>query len=153
MCNPARPKHQLLGVYSPDLIQPYAETAVRLGHKHSIVVHGAGLDEVAIHGKTEVAEIRDGQIEYYHLTPYDFGFEPQPLESLRGGEPEENAKMLTALLQGNGKPEHAQAVAMNTALLMKLFGYENLKHNAENVLAVLASGKAFETLNYLKEIN
>ncbi|MEE6074848.1 anthranilate phosphoribosyltransferase [Avibacterium paragallinarum] len=152
LCNPARPKHQLLGVYSPDLIQPYAETAVRLGHKHSIVVHGAGLDEVAIHGKTEVAEIRDGKIERYSLSPYDFGFEPQPLESLRGGEPEENAKMLTALLQGNGKPEHAQAVAMNTALLMKLFGYEDLKHNAEKVLDVLATGKAFETLVALRAV-
>ncbi len=116
------------------------------------MVHGAGLDEVAIHGKTEVAEIRNGQIEYYHLTPYDFGFEPQPLESLRGGEPEENAKMLTALLQSKGKAEHAQAVAMNTALLMKLFGYEDLKHNAENVLDVLATGKAFETLVALRAV-
>lgn len=149
LINPAKPKRQLLGVYSPDLLRPYAETCARLGHQHSIVVHGCGLDEVAIHGQTQVAEIRDGKIDYYSLSPYDFGFEPQPLETLRGGEPAENAKILTALLQGKGKKEHAQAVAMNTALLMKLFGYEDLKQNAQQVLDRLANGKAFETLKKL----
>lgn len=151
LINPAKPKRQLLGVYSPDLLRPYAETCARLGHQHSIVVHGCGLDEVAIHGQTQVAELRDGKIDYYSLSPYDFGFEPQPLETLRGGEPAENAKILTALLQGKGKKEHAQAVAMNTALLMKLFGYEDLKQNAEQVLDRLANGKAFETLEKLTQ--
>ncbi|MDU8924844.1 anthranilate phosphoribosyltransferase [Pasteurellaceae bacterium LIM206] len=147
LINPANPKRQLLGVYSPDLLKPYAETNARLNHEHSIIVHGCGLDEVAIHGKTQVAELRDGKIEYYDLSPWDFGFQPQPLETLRGGEPEENAKILTALLQGKGKKEHAQAVAMNTALLMKLFGYEDLKQNAQQVLDQLADGKPFETLS------
>mgnify|MGYP003584490388 FL=1 len=151
LINPAKPKRQLLGVYSPDLLQPYAETKARLGSEHCIVVHGCGLDEVAVHGKTQIAEMRDGKIEYYQLSPKDFGFEPKPLESLRGGEPHENAKILTALLQGKGKAEHNQAVAMNTALLMKLFGYENLKENAQQVLAILASGKPFETLTRLTQ--
>ncbi|TCP95386.1 anthranilate phosphoribosyltransferase [Cricetibacter osteomyelitidis] len=149
LINPAKPKRQLLGVYSPDLIKPYAETVVNLEHKHTIVVHGCGLDEVAVHGKTDVAEIINGKIERYTLSPSDFGFEPKPLESLRGGEPQENARIITALLQGRGKAEHAQAVAMNTALLMKLFGKEDLKKNAQQVLEVLASGKPFETLQKL----
>ncbi|PJG86399.1 anthranilate phosphoribosyltransferase [Conservatibacter flavescens] len=151
LINPADPKRQLHGVYTPDLLKPYAETNKRLGHGHSIIVHGCGLDEVAIHGTTQVAELRDGIIEYYSLSPKDFGFEPKPLESLRGGEPLENAQIITALLQGKGKAEHAQAVAMNTALLMKLFGFENLKHNAQQVLDTLASGKPFETLVKLTE--
>lgn len=149
LCNPARPKRQLLGVYSAALIQPYAETVARLGHKHSIVVHGAGLDEVAIHGKTEVAEIRDGKIERYTLSAYDFGFQPQPLDTLRGGDPTENAAILTALLQGRGKAEHVQAVAMNTALLLKLFGHDDLKYNAERIADLIATGKAFDTLRKL----
>lgn len=149
LINPANPKRQLLGVYRSELLKPYVETNARLRHEHSIVVHGCGLDEVAIHGKTEVAELRDGKIEYYTLSPKDFGFEAKPLESLRGGEPQENAKILTALLQGKGKAEHNQAVAMNTALLMKLFGYEDLKQNAQQVLEQLASGKAFTTLERL----
>ena len=149
LINPARPTYHLLGVYAPELVKTYAETAVALEHQHSFVVHGSGLDEVALHGETQVAEIKNGKIEYFTLTPEDFGLKTQSLESLRGGEPQENAQMLTALLQGKGKTEHANAVAANTALLLKLFGHDDLKQNVQNVLAHLASGKAFETLQKL----
>ena len=149
LINPARPTYHLLGVYAPELVKTYAETAVALGHQHSFVVHGSGLDEVALHGETQVAEIKNGKIEYFTLTPEDFGLKTQSLESLRGGEPQENAQMLTALLQDKGKAEHANAVAANTALLLKLFGHDDLKQNVQNVLAHLASGKAFETLQKL----
>ena len=149
LINPARPTYHLLGVYAPELVKTYAETAVALEHQHSFVVHGSGLDEVALHGETQVAEIKSGKIEYFTLTPEDFGLKTQSLESLRGGEPQENAQMLTALLQGKGKAEHANAVATNTALLLKLFGHDDLKQNVQNVLAHLASGKAFETLQKL----
>ncbi len=149
LINPARPKRQLLGVYSPELIDIYAKTVAQLGHEHTIIVHGSGLDEVAIHGATEVAEVRNGEIERYTLTPQDFGFQVKPLETLRGGEPTENAQMITALLQGKGKAEHNQAVAMNTALLLKLFGQEDIKQNAQRVLDVIAQGKPFETLQKL----
>ena len=149
LINPARPTYHLLGVYAPELVKTYAETAVALEHQHSFVVHGSGLDEVALHGETQVAEIKNGKIEYFTLTPEDFGLKAQSLESLRGGEPQENAKMLTALLQGKGKAEHANAVAANTALLLKLFGHEDLKQNVQNVLVHLASGKTFETLQKL----
>ena len=149
LINPARPTYHLLGVYAPELVKTYAETAVALEHQHSFVVHGSGLDEVALHGETQVAEIKNGKIEYFTLTPEDFGLKAQSLESLRGGEPQENAQMITALLQGKGKAEHANAVAANTALLLKLFGHDDLKQNVQNVLAHLASGKAFETLQKL----
>ena len=149
LINPARPTYHLLGVYAPELVKTYAETAVALEHQHSFVVHGSGLDEVALHGETQMAEIKNGKIEYFTLTPEDFGLKTQSLESLRGGEPQENAQMLTALLQGKGKSEHANAVAANTALLLKLFGHDDLKQNVQNVLTHLASGKAFETLQKL----
>lgn len=149
LINPARPTYHLLGVYAPELLKTYAETSVALEHQHSFVVHGSGLDEVALHGETQVAEIKSGKIEYITLTPEDFGLKAQPLESLRGGEPQENAQMLTSLLQGKGKTEHANAVAANTALLLKLFGHNDLKQNVQNVLTHLASGKAFETLQKL----
>ena len=149
LINPAKPKHQLLGVYSPKLIEVYAKTVAQLGHEHTIIVHGSGLDEVAIHGATDVAEVRNGEIERYTLTPQDFGFQVKPLESLRGGEPTENAQMITGLLQGKGKTEHNQAVAMNTALLLKLFGQEDIKDNAQRALDVIAQGKPFETLQKL----
>lgn len=151
LINPARPNYSLLGVYAPELVKTYAETAVALCHEHTFVVHGSGLDEVALHAETQVAEVKNGKIDYFTLMPEDFGLKAQPLESLLGGEPQENAQMLTALLQGKGKPEHANAVAANTALLLKLFGHYDLKQNTQNVLETLASGKAFETLQKLTQ--
>lgn len=151
LVNPARPKHQLLGVYSPDLLKPYIETVKMLGHDHTVVVYGSGLDEVAIHGETQVAELENGEIRYYTLTPEEFGVARHPIEALRGGEPTENAEKIKALLQGKGEAAHIDAVAVNVALLMKLFGKADLKANATAVKAVLAGGKAFETLQKLSQ--
>lgn len=149
LVNPARPPHQLLGVYSPSLIQPYAETVKRLGHQHSLVVHGSGLDEVAVHGETQVAEIKQGHIEYFTLTPEDFGVARHSLDALKGGEPHQNAEKILALLQGKGEKAHIDAVAVNVAMLMRLFGEADLKQNVQRVQAVLTSGKAFATLQKL----
>ena len=151
LINPAKPKHQLLGVYDEKLLQPYAETALTLGHQHSIVVHGAGLDEVALHAETQVAEIYQGKIERYTLTAEDFGLKPQPLDAIRGGEPEQNAQYIRALLQGKGEPSHVNAVAANTALLLRLFGYQDLKQTTQQVLAQIASGNAYKTLEKLSQ--
>ena len=87
--------------------------------------------------KTQVAEIKNGKIDYFTLTPEDFGLKTQSLESLRGGEPQENAQYLTALLQGKGKgkAEHANAVAANVALLLKLFGHDDLKENVQKCVS------------------
>lgn len=149
LVNPARAKRQLLGVYSPEVLEIYAQTVKALNHEHTVVVYGAGLDEVAVHGETQVAEIENGQIHYYTVTPEDFGVQRHSLESLRGGEPAENATKITALLQGKGEPAHIDAVAVNVAMLMKTFGESDLKANVAKVKAVLASGKAFETLQKL----
>lgn len=151
LINPAKPKHQLLGVYDEKLLQPYAETALTLGHQHSIVVHGAGLDEVALHAETQVAEIYQGKIERYTLTAEDFGLKPQPLDAIRGGEPEQNAQYIRALLQGKGEPAHVNVVAANTALLLRLFGYQDLKQTTQQVLEQIASGNAYKTLEKLSQ--
>lgn len=151
LINPAKPKHQLLGVYDEKLLQPYAETALTLGHQHSIVVHGAGLDEVALHAETQVAEIYQGKIERYTLTAEDFGLKPQPLDAIRGGEPEQNAQYIRALLQGKGEQAHVNAVAANTALLLRLFGYQDLKQTTQQVLEQIASGNAYKTLEKLSQ--
>lgn len=153
LINPAHAKRQLLGVYSPELVKVYAETVKTLGCEHTIVVHGSGLDEVAIHGETQVAEIQNGQIEYYTLTPEDFGVPLYSLDDLKGGEPAENAEKITAILQGKGEIAHIDAVAVNVALLMKLFGKSDLKANVAEIKTTLASGKVFETLSKLSQYN
>ncbi len=124
-------------------------------HEHSLVVHGVGadgavVDEVALHGVTEVAEIKNSKISHYQLTPTDFGFTEQPLSVLEGGTPQENAQAIINLLKGEGNIYHAQAVAINVAMTLKLFGYDDLKQSANMVMEHLASGQAMETLEKLR---
>ncbi|MEG9487198.1 anthranilate phosphoribosyltransferase [Mannheimia indoligenes] len=153
LINPAHAKRQLLGVYSPELVKVYAETVKTLGCEHTIVVHGSGLDEVAVHGETLVAEIQNGQIDYYTLSSEDFGVPRYSLDDLKGGEPAENAEKITSILKGKGEAAHIDAVAVNVALLMKLFGKSDLKANVAEIKTTLASGKVFETLSKLSQYN
>lgn len=91
-----------MGVYSQELVKPIAQTMLKMGMKRAAVVHGSGLDEVAIHGETTVAEIKDGKIHEYTLTPADFGLQTHPLEAIKGGDPQENRAIITHLLTGKG---------------------------------------------------
>jgi anthranilate synthase/phosphoribosyltransferase len=149
LINPSRPKRILLGVYHPDLIKPIAETLKMLNYRHAYVVHGAGMDEVAIHGETQVAEVKDGQIGYFTLTPDDFGLPTFTLKDIEGGTPEQNRDMLIAILQGHGKPAHESAIAANVAMLMSLFGDSDLKQNAQRAIEMMHSGKAYLLLQQL----
>lgn len=149
LINPARPPLALIGVYSPELVLPIAETLRVLGYQRAAVVHGGGMDEVALHAPTEVAELNQGEISRYQLTPADFGLQPQPAEALLGGSPEENRDILARLLQGKGEHAHESAVAANVALLLKLFGQENLRDNTQQALAEIRSGAAYERVSAL----
>ncbi len=149
LINPARPPLALIGVYSPELVLPIAQTLKVLGYQRAAVVHGGGMDEVAIHAPTQVAELNNGNIETYELAPEDFGLSRYPLSSLQGGAPEENRDILARLLQGKGEPAHAAAVAANVALLLKLYGQENLRHNAQQALEMIHSGQAFDRVTAL----
>ncbi|MCW8347038.1 anthranilate phosphoribosyltransferase [Vibrio sp. ZSDZ65] len=149
LINPARPNIELMGVYDAKLVRPIAETMLQMGMKRAAVVHGSGLDEVAIHGDTLVAEIKDGVITEYTLTPEDFGVNRHPLEAIKGGEPEENRAIITNMLTGKGTEAQLGAVAVNVALLMKLFGFEDLKANAQQAIDAMNSGKAYELVKQL----
>ncbi|WP_028025203.1 anthranilate phosphoribosyltransferase [Enterovibrio calviensis] len=149
LINPAKPTLELMGVYDKALVRPIAETIKTLGLKRAAVVHGSGLDEVAIHGETTVAEIKDGVITEYTLTPEDFGVNTHPLKSIEGGTPEENREIITQILQGKGTEAQQSAVAVNVALLLRLFGQEDLKANTQKALDVMSSGKPFELVQQL----
>ncbi|CAO96648.1 Anthranilate phosphoribosyltransferase [Erwinia tasmaniensis Et1/99] len=151
LINPARPPLAVIGVYSPQLVLPIAETLKMLGYQRAAVVHGGGMDEVALHSATQVAELRDGEITRYQLTPDDFGLSSHPQEALAGGSPEENRDILTRLLQGKGQLAHEEAVAANVALLLKMFGHEDLRDNAQRALATIRSGKAWQHVAALAE--
>lgn len=151
LINPARPPLALIGVYSHQLISPIAQTLNTLGYLRAAVVHGGGMDEVALHAPTQVAELCEGKIDYYTLNAADFGLSSQPAEALCGGSPEENREILARLLQGKGELAHEAAVAANVALLLKLFGYENLRDNAHRALDEIRSGSPYARVMALAE--
>lgn len=151
LINPARPNIELMGVYDPDLIQPIAQTMLKMGMKRAAVVHGSGLDEVAIHGPTLVAEIQDQTVTEYLLTPEDFGLKTYPLSAIQGGTPEENRQLIENLLTGKGTEAQMAAVAVNVALLLRLFGREDLKANAQQAIDIMKSGQAFQRVRQLAQ--
>ena len=149
LINPAHPPLALIGVYSPELVLPIAETLRVLGYQRAAVVHSGGMDEVSLHAPTVVAELSNGEIKSYQLTAADFGLTPYHQEQLAGGTPEENRDILTRLLQGKGEAAHEAAVAANVAMLMRLHGHEDLKANAQQVIDVLHSGAAYDRVTAL----
>lgn len=149
MINPAHPPLALIGVYSPELVLPIAETLRVLGYQRAAVVHSGGMDEVSLHAPTLVAELHNGEIKNYQLDAADFGLTPYHQEQLAGGTPEENRDILTRLLQGKGEPAHEAAVAANVAMLMRLHGEEDLQVNAQKVIDVLRSGAAYDRVTAL----
>jgi len=101
LTNPAHASAQGVGVYSHSLVEKLAEALSMLGLKRAFVVHGAdGLDEITITGPTRVAEVRDGQVHTYEVTPEEFGFERAPIEAISGGDATENASYIRGILTG-----------------------------------------------------
>jgi len=100
LTNPAGAEAQVVGVYDPDLVPVLAEALARLDVERAMVVHGDGLDEIAIHGETTVAEVDGDSITEYTLTPEDIGLETRPIEAVAGGSPEANAEDLRGIVAG-----------------------------------------------------
>ncbi|MDN4501177.1 anthranilate phosphoribosyltransferase [Alteromonadaceae bacterium BrNp21-10] len=154
LVNPARPTHMMIGVYHADLLMPFAKTLDLLGYKNAVVVHGSGLDEVALHGPTEIVSLHNGDMQVQSVTPADFGLHEYPLSAIEGGEPEQNKQMIEAVLSGQGAEAHKAAVAANVSLLLKLNGkVETLKQGTELAMATIESGNALNTITQAAEIS
>lgn len=152
LINPARPDFELMGVYAPELLAPLAKVHQQLGMKRVMVVYGSGLDEVALHGSTQVAELHHDKITEYTLTPADFGVEHYPIESIFGGSPEENKDIIEQILQGKGTPAQQTAVAINVSALLVLNGKaENFKQGTTMAMQSMQSGKPLLLLQQLAE--
>jgi anthranilate phosphoribosyltransferase len=117
LANPARPPVQLMGVYDPKLVAPLAETLGLLGCRAALVVHGAGHDELVLHGSSTVARWKDGELDTFMLTPERAGLPAAPSDAVLGGDPEENARWLQDVLSGGATPAQANAVAFNAGAL------------------------------------
>jgi anthranilate phosphoribosyltransferase len=150
--NPARPKVQLLGVADPRLLRPVAETLRALGAERALVVHGSGLDEIALHGFTQAILLADGEFEELEITPEQAGLRRQSVEQIAGGSPLENARRLTRLLSGNGREADESVVALNAgALLMTAGKAPDLRAGVVMALDAIRSGKPSEVLQAFVE--
>ncbi|HZF76042.1 MAG TPA: anthranilate phosphoribosyltransferase, partial [Acetobacteraceae bacterium] len=104
LANPARVRRQMTGAFAAAWLRPMAETLARLGTEQAWLVHGQGLDELALSGPSQVVALEGGSLREFTVTPEEAGLRPAPPEALRGGDPAENAAALTALLQGTHGP-------------------------------------------------
>lgn len=152
LLNPTAPDFQLLGVYDAKLCKVMAQALNQLGVKRAWVVHGAGCDEIALHGETQVCEVRDGELYEFSLTAADFGLTTQPLSALKGGDPSHNAAASLAILNGTAPQAHQAAIAANVAAMLKICGRgEDLAANCQQVLALLKTNAAMRPLQLLQE--
>jgi len=152
LINPSRPDFIVLGVYSLELVEPIAQVLKALGMKRAMVVHGSGLDEVALHGDTYVCELNLGEISQYTLNPEMLGVPRADLKELEGGLPEQNAEFTRAILQGQGQRAHTHAVAINAGCALYISGVcDTIQAGTKLALATLASGKAFTLLEQLAD--
>jgi anthranilate phosphoribosyltransferase len=145
--NPARPPVQLLGVADPKMLRRIAQTLAAMGVREALVVHGSGLDEVALHGATRALRLSGGEIDEFEITPEDAGIERAPLRVVTGGDVAENAERLKALLEGRGTGAEEDIVILNTAALLHTAGLATtLREGATLARDALASGGAAKVL-------
>jgi len=119
LLNPLKPTGQVIGVNNPTLIETFAKVLNQLGTRRAITLHGRErLDEAGLGDKTDLAVLSNGQIQLLELDPQELGITSAPISTIKGGEVEENAKILKNVLQGKGTQQQQDVVALNAALAL-----------------------------------
>ena len=154
LTNPGSPKMQLLGVYDEYLVEPLAQVLINLGVKRGMVVYGKDkLDEISLSAPTAVCEFKDGWFKTYTIAPEDFGFERCTKDDLKGGTPQDNAKITREIL-GGAKGHKRNAVLMNAGAALYIGGKaDSLNDGIALAAEIIDSGKALETLSKLIEVS
>ncbi|MCF6306112.1 MAG: anthranilate phosphoribosyltransferase [Rhodobacteraceae bacterium] len=153
LSNPAGVKRQLTGAYSRDLIVPMAEVLRELGSEAAWLVHGGdGTDELSIAGHSYVAQLKDGEISEFEITPEDAGLPVHPFSAILGGSPETNGLAFRALLAGE-KSAYRDAVLLNAAAALLISEkVSNLPDGAEMAAQSIDSGAALKCIQILAKI-
>ena len=150
--NPARPPVQLLGVADPRMLRRIASTLDALGVRQALVVHGGGVDEVALHAETRALRLTDGVVEDVEITPEDAGLARAPLSVVTGGDAAENAARLRDLLDGGGSGPERDIVALNAGALLMTAGIAATLRDGVGLAAdTLATGNAGRVLDQFIE--
>lgn len=146
LTNPASAPAQLLGVFSPTLVEPLAHALGKLGSTRAYLVHGAdGLDEVSLSAETHVAELCDGKVRTYTVKPEDFGFERAEPAALEGGTPQQNAATIRAVLAGEQGPSR-DVIVLNAGFALAASGNaatpsEGIEQARQSIDSGAAAGK------------
>ncbi|TWG99109.1 anthranilate phosphoribosyltransferase [Mesorhizobium sp. J18] len=153
LSNPAGVKHQLVGVYSPDWVEPIAHVLKGLGTEAAWVVYGDGLDEMTTAGVTQVAALENGEIRTFEIEPADVGLSRVDMSELKGADAVYNAKALRAVLGGTKNAYRNIAVLNAGGALVVAGRARTLKEGVELAAASLDSGKAMEALTKLVQVS
>jgi anthranilate phosphoribosyltransferase len=150
LTNPAAAEAQVVGVYDSDLVPVLAQSLAQMDIERALVVHGSGLDEIAIHDETTVAEVDGGAVTEYTLTPGELGLERAPIEAIAGGTPEENAADLRGIVTGElDGPKRDIILANAGAALYVADAADSLSEGVELARESIESGSAAEKLDDL----
>jgi anthranilate phosphoribosyltransferase len=150
LTNPAAANAQIIGVYAASLTEPLARVLAELGTVRAFVVHGAdGLDEISNTGESRVSEVREGMVRSFTVRPEDFGLERAGIGELMGGDREENARIIRAILDGETGPRR-DIVLMNAAAALVAGGKaRDFKDGVGLAAQAIDSGAARRTLEAL----
>lgn len=154
LSNPAGVKRQMTGVFDGRWVEPIAHVLKNLGSEHVWIVHGSdGMDEITTTGPTEVAELKDGVVRTFTITPADAGLPAARFEDLKGGTPEENAAALRAVLAGAKNP-YRDVVLINAAASLIVAGkVATLPEGVALAARSLDSGDALDRLERLVAVS
>ncbi len=153
LSNPAGVRRQLLGVYSPEWLEPLAEVLKGLGSEAVWVVHGDGLDEMTTAGTTRVAALENGEIHTFEIRPQDVGLKPVSPEALKGGDGAHNARALRGVLEGE-KNAYRDIALLNAAGALMVAGrVRSLSDGMTLAAKSIDDSKAFAALERLIEVS
>jgi len=155
LVSPAHARFQVMGVATKELGEKIASVLHRLGTKHALVVHGIdGMDEISITDKSLVWEVTQrGVLPPYEVSPQYFGFKKAKLKEIKGGTPEDNARILRSILKGERGPRRDIAVMNAAAAIVAANRASDLKEGARIAQESIDSGRALEKLDALIKLS
>jgi anthranilate phosphoribosyltransferase len=154
LCNPARVRRQLLGVFAERWVEPLAGVLAQLGTEHAWVVHGRdGMDELTITGPSVVVEVAHGTMRRFEFEPGKLGLARASLNEVKGGDASFNARALELLLEGAGNPAYRDIVIANSAAALAVSGKAaSLEEGLHLAQEALQRGDAHAKLQKLRAV-
>jgi len=154
LTNPAGADAQVMGVYDEDLVGLIGRAVAEMPVDHALIVHGSGMDEITVHDETAVAEVEDGEVTEYTITPEDLGLTTHDIEAVAGGTPEENAEDLLGIVEGDVRGAKRDIILANAGAAVYVAGMaDSLEAGVEAAADGIDSGDAAAKLDDLREVS